>query len=334
MKARTRFRKPGERTPIGVYVAIAAITLVFWLASSAEAATPLVSGLQGASGSTVGPDGALYVTEGTVGRVSRIDPASGTVTTVAEGLPPAVIPVGGAIDVAFLDGTAYVLVTLVSPFGNGIDGVYRVDGPAQFTVVADIGSFAAQNPPATSFALLQGVQYSIETHRGGFLVADGHHNRILRVELDGSVSVAHAFGNIVPTGLEAWGRTILMARAGAVPHPPEEGRILAIDARSGQVREVAAGAPLLVDVERGRGQTLYGLAQGHWSPGQMDGTPADPNTGSLVRVNAAGSFDVIATGLDRPTSFEIIDNSAYIVSLTGEVWRVPNLSSAPFGVQH
>jgi hypothetical protein len=34
-------------------------------------ATLLVTGLQGASGSTIGPDGALYVTEGAIGRISR-----------------------------------------------------------------------------------------------------------------------------------------------------------------------------------------------------------------------------------------------------------------------
>ena len=39
--------------------------------------TLLAAGLEGASGSTVGPDGALYVTEGAAGRVSRVDPQTG-----------------------------------------------------------------------------------------------------------------------------------------------------------------------------------------------------------------------------------------------------------------
>jgi streptogramin lyase len=52
----------------------------------------LVAGLQGGSGSTIGPDGALYVTEGAIGRISRVDPQTGDVTTFAEGLPPWVIP--------------------------------------------------------------------------------------------------------------------------------------------------------------------------------------------------------------------------------------------------
>ena len=84
-------------------------------ASARQAPVRLVAGLQGGSGSTVGPDGALYVTEGAVGRISRIDPRTGRVTTFASGLPPYIIGIGGAVDVAFLGRTAYVLVTLVGP---------------------------------------------------------------------------------------------------------------------------------------------------------------------------------------------------------------------------
>jgi hypothetical protein len=43
--------------------------------SGGPTATRLVTGLEGAMGSTIGPDGALYVTEGAVGRISRVDPA-------------------------------------------------------------------------------------------------------------------------------------------------------------------------------------------------------------------------------------------------------------------
>src|SRR5437763_7962172 len=88
--------------------------------------TGLDTGLESAKGSTVGPDGALYVTEGVAGRISRVDPQTGERTTFASGLPPAVIGIGGAIDVAFIDNIAYVLVTLVSdpllPPSSDVDG--------------------------------------------------------------------------------------------------------------------------------------------------------------------------------------------------------------------
>jgi hypothetical protein len=188
---------------------------VSFAATAAQAPVMLAAGLQGSSGSTVGPDGALYVAEGLVGRISRVDPGTGMVTTFAEGLPSWIIGVGGPIDVAFIDGTAYVLVTAVGfPFGGSINGIYRIDGPNSYTIIADLGAFSASNPPATPFDVPDGLQYALETFRGGFLVTDGHHNRVLRVTLEGDVSVFKEFGNIVPTGLEVHGRTVYMARPG------------------------------------------------------------------------------------------------------------------------
>jgi hypothetical protein len=155
-------------------------------------ATQLVTDLKGAIGSTIGPDGALYVTEGEVGRISRVDPQTGTITTFASGLPKRIDGPGGAIDVAFLGKTAYTLVTLVGPDigGNDVVGIYRVDGPDRFTVVADIGAFSLQHPPPPNIDIFvpTGVQYALQTYRGGFLVTDGHHNRVLRVTLDGAVT--------------------------------------------------------------------------------------------------------------------------------------------------
>ena len=136
-----------------------------------------------------------------------------------------IIGIGGAIDVAFIGKTAYVLVTLVGPDVGGSDvvGIYRVDGPDSFTVVADIGAFAVSNPPNTPFDVPTGVQYALETYRGGFLVTDGHHNRVLRVTLDGEVTELIAFGNIVPTGLAVSGQHGVHGRGRPRP-PPARGR--------------------------------------------------------------------------------------------------------------
>jgi sugar lactone lactonase YvrE len=285
----------------------------------------LVTGLQGGSGSTIGPDGALYVTESAAGRITRVDPQTGATTTYASGLPQ-LIPAagfGGPVDVAFLGRTAYVLVTLVGPDVGGRDvvGIYRVDGPDRFTVVADIGAFSIANPPATDFFVPSGVQYALQAYRGGFLVTDGHHNRVLRVTRDGEISELRAFGNIVPTGLEVRGRTIYMAEAGPVPHRPEDGKVVAFRPRSTSVREVASGSPLLVDVEFGRGHRLYALSQGVGSGGP-EGSPALPNTGALVKVNRHGTFTVVIDRLNQPTSLEFIGRTAYVVTLGGEIWKI------------
>src|SRR5438874_3975087 len=120
--------KPAMRvtTSVGIGIGLLLVAIITPFAASAPppcegpTATRLVTGLaEGAKGSTIGPDGALYVTEGAAGRISRVDPLTGEKTTFASGLPPAILSIGGssiggAIDVAFIDNIAYVLVTLVS----------------------------------------------------------------------------------------------------------------------------------------------------------------------------------------------------------------------------
>ena len=335
----TTYQDPGivrgggrSRVRIGAALGVGLLTVGVGVvpASADPTASLLVSGLQGSFGSTVGPGGDLYVAEGVARRISRIDPETGTVTTFASGLPAQVVPgAGGATDVEFLGGTAYVLVQFIGSYLGGpdeVNGIYRVDGPDTFTVVADIGAFNVANPPDTDFELPTGVQTSFQAFRGGFLVTDGHLNRMLRVTLDGDISVFLAFDNIVPVGLETWGNRIYMAQAGPLPHLPADGKIVSFTPKSTTATEVAAGGPLLVDVERGRGATLYGLAQGIWPPGTFAGNPAMPNTGQLLRVNGDGTFTVVADGLNQPSSMEIIQNTAYIVTLGGEIWKIEDIS--------
>ena len=303
--------------------------------SLAPTTTQLLTGLEGGSGSTVGPGGALYVTESAAGEISRVDPRTGEITTFASGLPQSIIGIGGTTDVAFIGSTAYALVTVVGPDVGGSDvvGIYRIDGPDSFTVIADIGAFALANPPGFPVDIPTGVQYALQTYRGGFLVTDGHHNRVYRVTRDGDVTQLIAFGNIVPTGLETRGNTIYMAEAGPVPHDPANGKVVTFSSKSPSATDLASGAPLLVDVEFGRGRDLFALSQGSFGGGPP-GSPAAPNTGSLVKVNANGTFSGVGDTLDRPTSVEFIQNTAYVVTLTGEIWKIENASGPPHGSSH
>jgi hypothetical protein len=328
-------RRSGWLVPLVLgLLALVAPTAVSAAPSSGNpTASRLVTGLQGGLGSTIGPDGALYVTETAAGRITRVDPKTGATTTYASGLPKSIIGLGGAMDIAFIGHTAYVLVTLVGPDvgGSDVDGIYRVDGPHSFTVVADIGAFAINNPPATPFDVPSGLQFALEPYRGGFLVTDGHHNRVYRVTLGGKVTELIAFGNIVPTGLAVRGKTIYMAEAGPIPHLPENGKVVSFGPKSTTATKVASGSPLLVDVEFGRGHTLYALSQGVGS-GDPAGSPALPNTGALVKVNRNGTFTVVIDGLNQPTSLEFIKNTAYVVTLGGEIWKIKGVSGPPHGV--
>jgi hypothetical protein len=289
----------------------------------------LVSGLQGPIGGAIGPDGALYVAEGLTGEITRVDPRTGATSTFADGLPKRVIGVGGAMDVAFVGRTAYALVTLVSPDvgGSDVDGIYRIDGAHSSTVIADIGQWSTDHPPRTAFDVPSGVQFALEAVPGGFLVSDGHHNRVLKVSRDGDISQLIQVDNVVPTGMAIRGDTVYAAEAGPVPHRPADGKLVRFDRRrGGPAHVVASGFSLMVDAELGPDHALYGLSQGD-SPGNVaPGSPAKPDSGELLRIDDDGTFDVLVSKLDLPTSVHFVGDAALVVTLNGEVWRINDVA--------
>lgn len=286
----------------------------------------IASGIQGASGSTIGPDGALYVTESDTGSILRIDRRTGETSVFATGLPVRVAPIGGPMDIVFRKGAAYVLVSLVGEFFGTDDpsGIYRIGKNGDISVLADLGAWAVANPPGDDFewGITTGVHYAIDTYRDGFVVTDAHHNKLLYVDHKGEIEELLALGNVVPAGLETRGSRVLMSFTGPVPHLPEDGQIVSYRPHRDVLKVVASGAPLMVDVERGRGRTLFGLSQGDFAPGGPVGAPAEPDTGELVKVKRNGDLKVVASGLDRPTSMEIVGCTAYVVGLGGDVVRL------------
>ena len=135
---------------------------------------------------------------------------------------------------------------------------------------------------------------------------------------DGSIHEVATFGNVVPTGLEtAFGR-VFVTQLGPIPHVPEDGKVVALGAGR-EPREVASGASMLIDIERGAHGNLYGLSQGQWD-GVGEGSRALPNTGRLVVVGRHGELTPVVDRhgnelvLDRPTSVEFVGSTAYVVS--------------------
>ena len=303
----------------------------------------LATGLQGSVGSAIGPDGALYVAEGALGQITRIDPKTGAKTLYADGLPESGVGIGSPMDVAFIGKTAYALVTLVGQqFGTGgINGIYRLKHNGKWELLADLGKFSVDNPapcasdspPTCQIDVPTGVQYALQPIRNGFLVTDGHHNRVLHVPLEGKPTELIRFENNVPTGLAVKGNTVYMAEGGPVPYKPEDGKVIsfklqAADPKATQ-RERASGFSLLVDVELDQGGKLFALSQGDERkdvPAPPPGDTATPNSGKLLRANKDGTFAVVVDKLNLPTSLELVEDTAFVVTLTGEVWRIDDVS--------
>jgi len=298
----------------------------------------LASGLMGTIGSTIGPDGALYVAEGAVGRITRIDLSTGKATTFAAGLPAAVpgVGLGGPMDVAFVGSTAYVLVAVVDSAvgGHQKDGIYRVDDKYNSTLLVDLGTWSFNHPPDPivpfNYFLPDGVQFALQPIDNGFLVSDGHLNRVLHVSKDGTeITVLKQFNDVVPTGLAKSGDTVFLAELGPVPETPDTGKVVSFGLSAthplAPAHEVASGVSMIVGTAFGAHGRLYALSQGIAPAGIQPGQPASPDTGRLLRVNYDGTFTILADKLDQPTSLNFVGNTAYIVTLTGEVWEVTDV---------
>ena len=298
----------------------------------------LASGLMGTIGSTIGPDGALYVAEGALGRITRINLSTRKATTFASGLPAAVpgVGIGGPMDVAFVGTTAYVLVALVDSTvgGHQKNGIYRVDDRYNSTLLVDLGTWSFNNPPTPgvpfNYFLPEGLQFALQPIGDGFLVSDGHLNRILRVSKDGTeITVLKQFNDVVPTGLAKAGGTVFLAELGPSPNTPDTGKVVSFELSDkhplAPAHEVASGVSMIVGTAFGTNGKLYALSQGIAPAGIQPGQPASPNTGRLLRVNYDGTFTILADKLDRPTSLNFVCDTAYIVTLTGEVWEVEDV---------
>jgi hypothetical protein len=114
------------------------------------------------------------------------------------------------------------------PFDNGNpdakNGLYRIERDGTPTLIADLGQWSVDHPPQPAFFVDTGVQFAMQPYFGGFLVTDGHHNRVLWVSQHGSIHEVATFENVVPTGLETIAGFVFVSRLGPIPHVPQDGK--------------------------------------------------------------------------------------------------------------
>ena len=325
-----------------------------------SAGSSIASGVS-STGADIGPDGALYagvggsaesgdavltlpadlaemfgiesVLFGDNSTVMRVDPETGEVTTYADGLPSASDAVGGEpfvspADVVWVGDTLYVLITGGAPEVGGAaadwpNGVYRLENDDSWTLVADITTFNNENPVDFPDAGPGGNPFAINYRGGQFIVSDGNYNRLLTISMDGSISILAAFDNIVPTGLETPdGGAVWNTWFSPAPHNPGDSFLVQVGFPTGTVTTVADEWAQLIDVELGPGGNVYVLQFGDQ---QLDEN-APPPPGRLLLLQGDQLVPVVE-GLMLPTSLNFSGDTAYITSLTGEVYAIPGVSA-------
>ena len=281
---------------------------------------------------------------GTSGRISKID-MSGNRITVAFGLPSAIGGMGqvqGVADVEFVGGTLYALLAGGGCSHGNTDlpnAVISVNPKnATWSMVANLSKFVIAHPvkyPNADDFEADGTFYSMMPYNNRLYAVEPNHGQILSVGTDGVVGsvmdVSASEGHIVPTSIAQRGGAIVLGNLDIFPIEGNRSRVLSLSysecsrtripgledtPNSLHVLSSKAGFTTIVSLAFGPDGLLYVLELS-----DAVGNPT-PGAGKVVRVNADGSIQDIATGLSVPTGMTFGPNGKIYVS---------NFGAAPAG---
>jgi hypothetical protein len=308
-------------------------------------ATVVASGLINPRGFTFAPDGALVVAESgavpegfvapfgpptpmfrpvttTTGRVSRVDPATGERTTLADGLPSSAGSFGdtlGPSSVAYLGSDLYVSISAgpVHGWPNYPSGVYKVNSDGSVRPVANLDAFNAKNPVA--FVPPDDEisnPYDMVAADGALWITDGNRNQVYKVAPDGAISRAAdlSVGHSITTGITTTpAGNVVLVELTAVPYVEGSGRIMRLNA-AGDVVQIARATTAATGVAAVDDDTIF-VVEHSVSLGQPPFLA--PDTGRLARLTADGNLETIAGGLKFPTIARIgPDGAVYVANVS------------------
>lgn len=308
------------------------------------------SGLDKPRGLRFGPDGYLYVAEGgqggsnsTVGqceqvpspigpytggmtaRISKISP-QGARTTLVDGLPSNQTSaqsgslVSGVADVAFLKGQLYALLAGAG-CSHGVPDVpnalIRVNSDGTWDIVADLSAFQQANPvknPEADDFEPDGTWYSMVAAGDALFAVEPNHGELDKITPKGKISrvidISASQGHIVPTSVDYFHGHFYVGNLETFPIAPGGAKILEINP-GGKILSEKTGLTNIVSAIHDKSGNLYVLESTTGNP-----TPT-PDTGVIVRINANGEMETIASGLSLPTAMTFGPDGALYVSNKG-----------------
>jgi len=314
----------------------------------------ITTGLNHPRGLKFGPDGNLYVAEAgtgptelcstqsctalqpnvfspyfgcpTGGRISRINPSSGSRETVVDNLPTSVgtntdgtqADFFGPADVGFIGNKLYVLQSGAG-CGHGVpsstNGIYRINSDGSHTMIADLGSWSVAHPGAHNEPddyTPEGNWYSMAIAENNFYALEPNHGNFVKIGLDGSirlvVDISASEGHIIPTAV-AYKGNFFVGDLGVFPITGIS-NVFKITP-SGKMKKIATGFSAIVGLVLDKNSNIYVLEM------TADNPFPTPGAGRIRKITANGTVEDVISGLNFPTAMTMGPDGNLYVSAWG-----------------
>lgn len=297
----------------------------------------VASGLTNPRGFTWGSDGSLFLALAGTGGPDQIivegtplpffGGQTSSITTVVDGCAVPLIEdlpsgiwtdagwVWGVMDVVLFEGELYALS------GGGSEswgqpespnGVYRVLADGTWELVADLGAWLQENPPAFIPPDYDpnGSWFDLEAGPDRLWVTEAVGGRVLTVNLAGEIEQVTdlSVGHLVPTGLAlAEDGTAYVGFETVVPYADGSSKVVAI-APDGTVTDHWTGLTAVTDIVLGPDGTLYAAEM---ATNNLDEEPyLRPDSGRVVRQTGPDTLEAVVTDVPYPVYLGFSDDGA------------------------